>query len=430
MGQPVVKFAWSLSGNYPVGVNPWNSQPLAVPPAGTYFTPNVKPSAENFNWMFGTIAADLNSLLTWAAVAPGINWRPEFSTSGFTTPLVENCNWDEKDGVWIEATITVAGTPLFEVWVTKGLDDGAAAAWTQIGGNKLTTNGYLFTAVAGDGATAGRYWLAGTDNVGATNNDLVIWFWNGSTWAVTGTGTFAAGASNTWYGVELCPFGGYMVLAVAGHGLASMLISSNDHGATWTGGPGTLPTMAAGSTWLLKSNGTQVLAIPSSVSLYTVYQSTDGHTFTSSAGLGSILAAGNTVVGLAWTADAAGPCWVAAVNNGAGSTFWVRSADGVTWTTQLGGISANLVATDMAGCGSLLVCTLADQSSAGPSGQIWSPDGGVTWYNSQATFTSNDTTATAGYSRSRVRESNQGFLAFNSLWLRFSELGGNPVAKL
>jgi hypothetical protein len=60
-------FAWTNTGNFPAGANPWNGQPLALAPAQTYFTPNTKPSAEEFNYILGQIGANLAALEGGAA---------------------------------------------------------------------------------------------------------------------------------------------------------------------------------------------------------------------------------------------------------------------------------------------------------------------------------------------------------------------------
>ena len=84
-------FFWMNTGNYPAGPNLWNGNPLAVAPAGTYFTPATKLDAETLNSILGTIAANLPNL---QVVSQTIT-----ETSGPTTITVPaNCNLLDLDG--------------------------------------------------------------------------------------------------------------------------------------------------------------------------------------------------------------------------------------------------------------------------------------------------------------------------------------------
>ena len=92
MGNPTQLFLWTNTGNYPAGSNPWNGQPLAVAPVGTYLTPGVKLPAENENYILGEIQADIAQLYANGpvSVASLTAFRalpvPSFNASAICTP--------------------------------------------------------------------------------------------------------------------------------------------------------------------------------------------------------------------------------------------------------------------------------------------------------------------------------------------------------
>jgi hypothetical protein len=426
---PLPVFKWSLSANYPAGANLWNTNPVALQPPGTWFTPDVPIDAEEINWCLGSLAADAAALTSWAGSGPALNWYPEFLTysgsGGFGALQMEYGAWDQLSAKWFAVTVTPSGTPLFQMWVSHGLDQGGTTDWIQLGTNTLTSTDLVYVAACADPTTVGQYWLTGVDNSGPPST-YRTWNYNG-TWTVSESLT--ASGTSTYQGVALCTHKGNVIVAVAQNGVAVSRITFWN-GAVWAHyNPGL--NMAVGSTWYVQSNGAVCVAVPSSTNVFTTFYSTDGVTWSSSASLAGLISLG-TIVGLAWTADAVGSCWLVCVSVvGLPHPLWFRSSDGINWTAQTGGVtSSTYKVTDMAACGSLLVCTTADQTSGGPSGQIWSPDGGVTWYPSQACFTSNSVGSTVGYSRPRVSSSGIGFMAYNSLYARFSTLAGVPATKL
>lgn len=355
------------------------------------------------------------------------NWTDEFNTNGslaYASSAIEGGAFDPFLQQWITVQANASGSAAAHVFVTAGLDQGASAAWTQVGtGITLSANAF-FAAVCSSATNVGHYLMAEVDNSGPPNA-VSIYLWNASSWALKSSIT----STTAFYGCTFTKLGAYVILAVAGSasGDPRIISSNNEWTSTSTYSPGV--SMPVGSGWLLKSNGSQAVAIPSASGLYTVYTSPDGHTWTSNNGLASILASGNTVVGLAWITDAIGPCWLAAVQSGSGQPFWCRSSDGVNWSTQSGGVSTNMTVTSMAGIESFLCCTLADATSGGLSGQIFSQNGGVTWYLSQATLTSSQAGGN-GYITPHVIEGYTGFFAFNNLNARLSLLAGLPGAKL
>ena len=182
----------------------------------------------------------------------------------------------------------------------------------------------------------------------------------------------------------------------------------------------------------MKSNGATCVAVQGggAAGLFHAYSTTNGFTWTDSADLSTVLTAaapGGNIVGLAWTQDSGGPCWVVACETVSANVVFARSPDGVNWTLQTGGVVSQQAVSDMAGAGGALVCTLDDVGSGGPSGTMFSVDGGVTFFPCPASFTSNITTL---YARSRIAESPTGFMMANGKYARFSSLSGLPPTSL
>ena len=92
MAAPIPVFTWTSTGNYPAGGNAWNGQPLALAPAQSYFTPALKPAAEEFNDILGQIAGDLAAIDTYLQKLPLGFWQLfEATTTGIIVPA--NCFW-------------------------------------------------------------------------------------------------------------------------------------------------------------------------------------------------------------------------------------------------------------------------------------------------------------------------------------------------
>lgn len=410
-----------------------NSYPLSV----EIIDDSDAPNATNFNTTDEGTLDRTAWLHARAGGIPALNWGPEFLTasgSGGFAALQQGAGaWGPLRSTFFLLAVTPSGTPLVQVWYTYGLDpggDNTNTVWAQFGPNLLTTDGWLFSAVAEDPVAEGFCWIAGTDNV-ATHNAVHVHYTDGASW------TLAVNLTSTgyYYGVEIATLNGLTVIGVAGTG-DCRLMSRNRTG--WDTDFVPAITMAAGSTWLLKANGTQMVAIPSSVGVTSVYQSTDGATWTTSTNLTTALggsAATSTVVGLAWSRDAGGPCWIAAIQPASGPPVFARSPDGLVWSMQSGGMTATPTIVDMAAVGDCLCATLADTTPTGGnppggSGSIFSVDGGVTWYQTQAWFSFNATLITTAYSRARIVSSGLGFLMLNTYFCRFSSLIGLPPTAL
>lgn len=425
---------------------PYAGNPANYPEDVEILSGSDAPSTTSINTPFENLADRTAYLYAQLGHQNAQNWSPEFqfdSAGGFNWV---GMGWSPIVSQWLLFGGHVANGMLA---TTYGLDEGTAAAWTEVGGATFANVGTIgYGACSADPSTGSNFWCATTDPVNAPNNHQKLWLYNGSSWSNAPGGWSSYTAAGTVYGVELCTFGSYLILARSGTGTGdSELLSSNNGFSTWTtfSSP---PAAGANGTWYLKSNaGMPGVVTPTVVAvqgwtgagltgggtggqgLGDVYYSTDGHTWNTSTSLAGIMAATDAVVGLAWTQDANGPCWLAAVQPASGVTYFCRSPDGDSWTLQSGGVSTKFTISDMAAYGGVLVAVVLEPSIAAFSGpHIFSTNGGVTWYPTQATFTSN--ISAVGLNRPRVIASPTGFMMSNGVWTRFSSLSGLPAEAI
>lgn len=434
--KPVIP--WATEVTYPPGAQPWSGQPLSVIPVSDYFTPSTKPPAQFFNYLFSSNAVQADLLQTYALASSLTNWCPEFDVHPVGLDL--GIAWDPRGSTWL-LLVSDISTSALSLQTSYGLDEGAAWTVWFTGFSPATTA--IWGACCYDPETALQFYVAYSDST-STHNILNVYQLVGSTWTqdwtVTGGGNF--------YGVELATLptstgttNTTTVVAWASTDSHSGLAYHNSVLNPWPANnvwppvyhfvPFGIAAMNAGDTIYLKSNGAQIVCIPSTTATggYTVWQSADGSTWTSSASLAGLAPSGGKVVGLCWTQDALGLCWLACVKPSSGAPLFFRSGDGVTWTLQSGGMTTAFVVVDMAAVGSHVVCTLADASSGGPSGATFSVDGGISWYFSQAVFSTNQAVSD-GRQRSRIVSSSVGFMSSNAIWQRFSGLAGLPPTQL
>jgi hypothetical protein len=420
---------WALETNFAGSGNPWNGQPCKVAPVGDVFIPNTKPPAENLNQLLN---ANYNTILTLQRMlltSSMATWTPEASPVSSSIQLA--CRWDPKTNRFLLLTENTS-TLVVSLFATYGQDAGTPGGYLTIPLSFTPANSLNYGSVCTDPLTAGSYCLTYSNSVG-THNSAVFQYWNGSTL----TQEISVTAAGYFYGVEVASLNvggtGYVFFAVAGTGTtdSAILVNTVPSFPSWGIGVSPNVALAVDATWCLKSNGSQVVGIPSSINLFTVYSTTNGTSWTTSSSLSSLVPAGYTVVGLTWTQDALGLCWLACACNGSAPPLFYRSIDGVTWTAQLGGMTTTVTVVDMDASGPLVVATLKDGSTGGPSGAIMSPDGGISWYASQHTFAANTgSPPTPNSTRARVASSQIGFMTMNGLYLRFSGLGGLPPTAL
>jgi len=436
---------WATEVTYPAGPNPWNGQPLSVAPGTDYFEPKKPAPAQYFNYLLASNAVQAALLQEYALAGALTNWTEEFKI--FSTYTTMGLAWDPYLNFWL---MFQSIGPTAGVIATKGLDAGTVAGYTVVtGANFSTAANPVYGACCIDPSTPGQYVCAYTDDT-ATHNFINIWQVLSGTW----TQEYTSGASGGYfYGVELATIGTTtVVMAVASTDAHSGIIwTTSISGGSWPAPawppaiqfqPFGIAAMNAGDTVNVKSNGAQVVVIANTTASggLTVWSGSlnlaeTTLTWSSSSSLASAaiaLFAGGKCVGLCWTQDAVGLCWLAAVQHGVTTTFF-RSADGITWTEQEGGLAAtNQKVVDMAAAGSHVFCTLIDSGSTVPAllpGAMFSVDGGITWYPSQLSFTTNTATV-SNANRPRVASSSLGFVVANAIWQRFSEPAGLPPAEL
>lgn len=422
---------WAQEANYS-SAGPWNGTPTKVAPVGDIFTPNTKPPAQFFNYLFNQYSLCLGSVYNYAVSTTLQNWCPEFDLLSSDVQLA--ISWDPADRLWL---LVGNNNDVVQLSLSYGLGQGDSGEWV----NLATFNASSppnYGACCNDPTSLAQYFVVYTDSA-ATHNFADVWQLVAGSWVHQ---YHSGGSAGYFYGCEVAYLGTGVAFALASTDAHSgILWTTNASSGGWPAGSVWPPTtnfqpfgitaMNVGDTVYMKSNGTQILCIPSTTAAggYTVWQTTSIGTWTSNSGLASVAPGGGKVVGLAWTQDAVGLCWLVCVQPGSGHPVFFRSADGVVWTAQAGGMTGVFVPVikDMAAAGSHLKCTLADNSTGGPSGMIFSTDGGLTWSWDQAVLTTN---TVLGLNRSRVASSTIGFMSMNGIWCRFSGLAGLPPTQL
>ena len=107
-------FTWSPFGTvFPAGGEPWNGQPVALVPLGTWFTPDVPIDAEEINWCLTVIGNDLayvmpavavGAMSRWNAPAPGV--------------VIADFRWDGYYARWVNISSTGAISASYDGGVT------------------------------------------------------------------------------------------------------------------------------------------------------------------------------------------------------------------------------------------------------------------------------------------------------------------------
>lgn len=405
----------------------------SFPPTVGLIDDSDSPNASNFN-VAPQGVADRTAWLKARAANAGQNWRKVFSCAAITgsSPIYSfgSAAWDPLTSRWMlgfQSDFLAGDTA--NAFIGYGLDDDFAEAWTQIGSGAIVSSGSpAVKSLSADPTVVGQYW-AGVYLNGHSPNPAVELYQAAtisSAWSLVRT--WAPGSSA--FDIKLATFGGYLIAAVMAGSVGvngCMLSSTATAGASWSDYD-TLAGGAVGSQWALVAGPSQVIAVILFDTLTgdQVYTSTDGHTWTpvSLPGIG----VHDQCAGLAW--DAVRSLWVLAMNNTSTLRGYLyTSPDGITWTKG-SAMPPLCVATDIAVLQGNYIVALADAGSAGASGQIYSVDGGVTWYFSQAAFASNIVSTDYQYVRSTLARAPIGLVALNSLRARFSLLAGLPAVSL
>ena len=374
---PALIVPWaSLETNYPAGANPWNGQPLKLPPAGDYWTPNTHPAPEEHNYVLNLMGA----AIAGCQVAGVGAWNAPVSAQTLTSDAAAQSGaaaYDPLNGRWLVATVQTSLQNL-RVWTSYDGND----PWIDVGGGTAwafpsVTTGLL--AVCQDPTDPTTIWATGIYGTGVNFQTVKN---------VAGTYSSVAGASQTGVSgltdVQLLTFNGYIILAYGSSAISPDLWSSNNgfSSKTVAGLGGTIQH------WILKQNGSLAIAAPAygvpggGGTWPRIYTTPDGHTWTQqTASLGSLMGASDTITGLDWGADAGGACWLLNVLLAAGGTKTLRSADGINWT--LAGTTATSISYALCALGNTWYSVLTPDVQSVKRIAV-SPNGGVNWYQTPA----------------------------------------------
>jgi hypothetical protein len=368
------------------------------------------PNASNFN-VGPQGGADRGSWLYARMPHLCQNWQPAVAAyepqnlSSSEAIYFGAAVWNATIGSWI-VILNNQQTGYAWAFLTNGLDGGSPSFWLQIGSGAIGFGAPFQVVTAAVDPNGVMGWAGAVDS--ATNTVTIHSVANiASAWTLVRTVTTADE-------VAMATFGDYLVYYANG-----ILSSTDNQGSTWSDYP---TGIAAGANQLVAGPN----AIVAAGGTTDMWASTDGVAWTAS----SFSAGANTAtIGLAW--DNVRGLFVAIVNQTV-TPFTVQvwtSPDGITWTHTSSGPSGQIVSGFAIAQGEY-VCTLADLPVTGqPSNQMYSLDGGVTWYLGAAAFPTNLAVGQY-YSRPQVAASPDGFCAWNSLWARFSDVGGILPATL
>jgi hypothetical protein len=444
-GRPSPILRWTSTGVYPpVSGAPWEGQPLGLAPVGSFFTPNTKPSPEEFNYLFGTFSGDQQSTLDWCGAFPAMNWGPS-GILATGAPGMGAAVWDGINQVWLVSQFDNAG-PTVSLFSGLGEDGflvtGARYVNNQVGwgviGNQFSVSGATPYNIVGITPDPGGGWhifaIDGTGDMRAFYTATASGTWGATRTLASATGTVNVEA--LWFGSKVL----YAVASSAGAINAGISYTSNQ-GSSWVDTL-TYNTIGCNTRWLFKTNGQQVIAIPATTvtSTFQYFTSSDGATW-SLRNPGGVVNLHDQPAGLAWGQDAAGPCWFLAVNKTVTSSPTTcaiyRSSDGVSWTlagiVPQGGYSVvpgptSLNVYDLAALGSLLVATVTEGPGT-TNRLICSTDGGQNWRYAPAVLAANIPASLNLKVVARINASDTQFLAWNSASFRWSLNGGvySPV---
>lgn len=434
-GKPISGFAWCAEATYPGAAGlpfSWSDGATAIAPSPDYFTPKTRPPAQPLNYLFQQAFATISAAFGWTGNMAAQNFGAEqsFLNAG-TGPSIYNlaAMWDPGLLKWVVAVQGNINNPNTYVFTSYGMDGRTPAAWTQIGAVMASaTSGCLVP----DPSTLGNYWWIWVADDGTNNGIVQFWKWNGTSWSMQDSiGLLSTGSQ--LQKPRAIVYRGDIVAAI-GNNRGGHATNINPIIKRVIAGFANLdPGFAANDFLLGVTPGNVLIIVPAftlgSLTFGQFSLSLDGITFTDES-MSTIIGSNDQIVGLCSTQDITGACLLLAVFNTVSlKTRFYRTADGIVWSSQ-STPSTIFEVSDLAACGALVVATLFDASSGGPSGTAWSPDGGVTWYFGEATFTSNALQSATYYERPRVVSSGQGFMTFNGNWFRHSLLQGSPPNPL
>jgi len=421
---------WALETDYPAGPNPWNGQPCKVTPVGDIFTPQTPFVPEFMNWKLNELSAGVQAVQA-ASYQPALqNWYAEQAITPFagtSESLMAAC-WMPKSNVWAIAIQGSTG-PQLSFFASYGLDGNTQATWLSLG--TISANPPTNVSIREDATTAGDLWVA--YSASTSGGEIITNLWNGSSWGHGGTTYIVSTGplpSANLVGT-LHAFNGNVVVGIGS-------LSANGGGFypnpnTGATSPSYSITGVTTGTIKFADNAGYggpndlLVAVPTGTEGVDVYwTSPDGVSWTQQTLGAPIVPSTSTIFGICWSMDAVGPCFLLGVfHNSSGDCDLWRSADGINWTEQMIATPGKIkYGTDLKAIGPAVYLATLDVASAGASFAAFSPDGGITFYLSQAVLTSNIATGNPYYTPRLIAASPCGFLTYNSLWFRFSHLSG------
>jgi hypothetical protein len=179
--------------DYPAGSNPWNGTPVIVgPPAQDYFTPDTKPPAQTFNYLFNKLFAQDTAVLVdaWSGILN--NWQEVVlsSSSSFNTVASDTfaaspqaITWEPLYGSW-RIALNAVGASQTQIWDT--IDGGRT--FFKIG--ELPSAQNIVAAASGAGQSL---WVIG--NGTSTPATFAGLGTTGTVTSFTGPGDYTSSAS-------------------------------------------------------------------------------------------------------------------------------------------------------------------------------------------------------------------------------------------
>lgn len=360
------------------------------------------------------------------ALGPALNWRSSFTN----TTLLGNAGYYIFGGAydplldrWLLAGATGSGPTVQSLFSGLGGDDANTAYWLNAGSPH---SGVSAAAVAADPVISGRYWNAAVIGTADLYIDYTAYTGGGF------TNGFSITGATTLLSVAMATFNGRIIAAVGTetNDASNLLLSAPSSAPTsW----GTQNTGEVVSAWRLATDSATILIAvpydqPTSTGITNYWYTTDGHTWTSVTLSSTLLLSSSDIcVGICWSPVQ--KAFFAFVDQ-SGTPQVFKSANGITWAEVAMVTTSTIVPADMAAVGPNLVASLQDGGGTTGSRFIFSPDGGATWYNTQASFDANISNVTTGYIPPRLVQGDSSLFAINNLRGRFSHLLGLPSVRL
>ena len=366
-GVLVAPLPWAVAeALYPAGSAPWSGLPVMVPPVGDIFTPNTKPPARYFNYLFNNHYKAILSTQVDQTVQAAENWQLPVKLTGSE---VIDCkpSWDPVNGAWIFGVNDGTTIGIWSVYANPGAKTNGGPGQGSFGSTPFVGR---ICSVLKDPTDANTYYIAA---IQTSDHSMHVWSFDQSVSVFTSRVTSAA---HVFTDVQLGYFNGNLLVAEAA-AASSVIVRSTDKGVTFTGISGAT-TIDCDTTFTIAVSGTQVLIVANhrtSTLEPGVLSSLDGITFTMQT-FGAVFAAGDTGIGSAWVS--VNNRWVFCYQPAAalGTRKFLTSPDAVTWTA-----SATLTATplwDLASAGPIVMGIAVDVPN-GTTYLVYSLDGAVSW---------------------------------------------------